>query len=172
MILHALYESDLSNPLFLINHNRVDNDLCICEDTGNIFIYLDNKWTPYTPKIEGEGFEMSLYELNKSAVNQMPKYTEEQLNDLCAEINQFEHGHGGFYYMLLNNEQHYYTVLHLDQIAEFNNLGEAVIELLSDLGPIAAHEVYDDRIEIWVKEEVEAFVYLLFNYDRGVVTYA
>ncbi len=166
------HETDLTNPLLLINNNAKNGDLCLCEDTGHTMIRENNAWTLYHPKVEGESFQMSLYELNKTAVSQMPNYNQDKLDDLCAEINQFEHGNGGFYYMLLNNENHYYTLLHLDKIADFNNIGEAVIELLSGLGPIVAHEVFEDHVEIWIKIGKEAFVYLLFNYDRGVVTYA
>ena len=174
MLFQTDKENNLNNPLISINHRAKENDLCFCEDTGNTMIRKKDEWIPYTPKVNGEAFEISLYDLNKTAMNQMFPYNEEQLAHLRKDLKAFEKRNLGNFYMILNNESHYYTILHFNNYLannEFYYIDEAVLTLMSELGDIVAHEIYDDHIEIWVKNNGDSKAYLLFNYDRGVVTY-
>lgn len=172
MILHTMYEQDLFNPLLLINNKREQNDICICEDTGNIFIYNDT-WIPYTPKIEGEGFQMSLYDLNKQSVKTMSSYDEDRLNDLSDIIRSFYYNSNNSFYMLLNHELHYFTLFKGDFPGqEFSNLGDAVVTVIQEANlEIVAHELYDNKIEIWGRLDDDVFVFILFPYDAGVVSF-
>jgi len=75
--------------------------------------------------------------------------------------------------MLLCNELHYYTIIHhITDTADFADLGSAAITLLTEANYIIqTEEQFDDRYEIWVKKDNDAYVFLLFPYDLGVVTY-
>lgn len=129
-------------------------------------------------KIEGKGeVTMSLYEINQSLISQLPPYDEEKVDDLIERINHWDidKNYRVTYYMMLNNDKHYYTILRYeDKIThtDFSTLGEAVIVLLKEMGyKIMSDEIIDDHCEIWVKNDEETIAYLIFPYDQGVVLY-
>ena len=128
-------------------------------------------------KIKGKGeVTMSLYEINQGIMNQLPPYDKESIEKLSAKITQWDmtKHHGVKYYMLLNNDKHYYTIFHYEDSPHnhFNSLGEGIIILLQEMGySIVSEEILDDHCEIWVKNDTETIAYLLFPYDQGVVTY-
>lgn len=131
-----------------------------------------------TTKVEGKGeVSMSLYEINQSIISQLPPYDEEKINDLMERLSDWDVGdnYQHKYYMLLNNDKHYYTVFHYeysDPHTDFPTLGKGTIYLLQEMGyDIVSDEIQPDHCEIWVKNDQEVIAYLLFPYDQGVVTY-
>lgn len=129
-------------------------------------------------KIEGKGeVTMSLYEINQSLISQLPPYDEEKVNDLIDRINSWDidKNYRVTYYMMLNNDKHYYTVLkYEDKLThtDFPTLGKAIVFLLKEMGyTIMSDEIYDDHCEVWVKDDAETIAYLIFPYDQGVVLY-
>ena len=128
-----------------------------------------------TTKARGE-MKFSLYQLNQSIISQLPPYTEAQKKELADKITKWdlEVNPCVKYYMLLNNDRRYYTVLHYDDNShtEFDSLGDGVVILLQEQGyDIVSDEILDDHCEIWIKDKDETVVYLLFPYDKGVVSY-
>lgn len=129
-------------------------------------------------KVNG-GVTMSLYDLNKNIISQLPSLGEEDIERIKNEINTFDDDNKNLHYMLLCNELHYYTILtgvHIGA-AEFSSLGSAIIGLINEMGnEIIAADAFEGRYEIWLRNkdnsEEEPHVYLLFPYDLGVVTYA
>ncbi len=129
-------------------------------------------------KVKGKGeVTMSLYEINQSLISQLPPYDEEKVDDLIERINRWDisKNQRTTYYMMLNNDKHYYTVLkYEDKLTntDFPTLGKAIIFLLKEMGyAIMSDEIYDDHCEIWVKDDTETITYLVFPYDQGVVLY-
>lgn len=120
---------------------------------------------------------MSLYEINQSIISQLPPYNADQICELMSKISNWdaENNTRVKYYMLLNNDKHYYTIFHYDDnfnCADFRSLGQGVLILLQEMGySIISDEILNDHCEIWVKNSQETVVYLLFPYDQGVVTY-
>ena len=79
--------------------------------------------------------------------------------------------------MFLNNEKHYYTIFYQHNInsnQEFLGLGAAVIQIIKEFGEdvqIMSADDFEDRYEIWLKQNDESSVYILFPYDKGVVDF-
>ena len=126
-------------------------------------------------KIKGNGnISMSLYEINQSIVHQLPAYDQIQINILRDKINNWKKEFSSTnYFMLMCKDRSSYTMLEEvpENVAEYISFGHAVIELLLSFGTIQTDEIADDKCEIWVKEDMGTFAYLLFPYDQGVVTY-
>lgn len=128
-------------------------------------------------KVKGKGeVTMSLYEINQGIMSQLPPYNEENIKKLITKITRWDiDEHVGVkYYMLLNNDKHYYTIFHSEDSAhnDFESLGKGVVILLQEMGySIVSEEIDSDHCEIWVKDDHETLAYLLFPYDQGVVTY-
>lgn len=130
----------------------------------------------YKKKVQGKGeINMSLYDINKNIMSQMPDYTSEQIKELETKIDKESNDKyiNNVYFMLLCNDIHYYTIFHFNpEEAEFRSLGEGVTFLLLNAGyTISADEVCEDHIEIWGKKDNEAYVFMLFPYDQGVVNF-
>lgn len=123
-------------------------------------------------KINGQGkINMSLYEMNKSLISQLPQYTEDQLKELENKISaKFpENKH----FMLLCREINHYTVFSHSDNPEYENLGKAVVDVICSFATIHSNEECEDHFEIWakLKNNNETYVFLLFPYDMGVITY-
>ena len=130
----------------------------------------------YKKKVQGKGeINMSLYDINKNIMQQLPDYTNEQLYKLEDSIdNEVNNKYiKNSYFMLLCNEIHYYTLFHFNpEESDFRSVGEGVTYLLYEAGyTISADEICDDHIEIWGKKDKEAFVFMLFPYDQGVINF-
>lgn len=127
-------------------------------------------------KVKGKGeVSMSLYEINQNLISQFPAYTNEQKNDLEDRINEWEDKYViNQYFMLLCNDLRHYTILHrgAHENADFPDLGQSITGLFSESGyTIHSDEILDDHCEIWATNDDGTYVFMLFPYDQGVVTY-
>lgn len=151
--------------------NHSPEELALVEDENKIYIYKD-EWVEYNPE-EG-GLTVSLYDVNKMAMPNLPDLTDEQINEAKHMITQFI-GPKTQFWMLLNNEKHYYTVFwvkHENNLLLINKIEDEVVDCLKEIGTIKSIEKVDENtIEAWVidKDDLEAYAYYLFNYDKGVV---
>ena len=161
---------DLKTLKALPNHD--EGELALVEKNNKIYVYKKEKWVEYDPK-DG-GLTVSLYDVNKMAMPNLPDLTDEQLEDAKKMIADFIPTTSK-YWMLLNNEKRYYTVFHFSDnrsIALVPKIEDEIMECIKEQGIVKSIEKIDDStIEIWVvgKEDDTAYVYYLFNYDKGVV---
>lgn len=120
---------------------------------------------------------MSLYEINQNIISQLTPYSEEQLSALEDKINDWRiNNHSeNLYFMLLCNDCHYYTILNKVApigLTDFRDLGEAITQLAEESGyQIMSDDEREDRFEIWLKNEGGTYDFILFPYDKGVVTF-
>lgn len=133
------------------------------------------EWLEFTRDADGNiNTGLTQYELNKMVIDQLsPKVTNGQLIESKQILKKLKEEANNSYYMLLCNDIHYYTVLHIidtdEDCIEFYNL---VIELLRDNGDIQMIDWADadhDTIECWVKNKDGVIMFMLFPYDWGVV---
>ena len=130
----------------------------------------------YKKKVQGKGnINMSLYDINKSLMSQMPDYSSEQIKELENKVDNWvnEKYLSNEYFMLLCNDIHYYTLFHLNsEKSDFRTVGEGLTYLLYEAGyTISAEEDYPDHFEIWGKKDKDAVAFMLFPYDQGVVNF-
>lgn len=120
----------------------------------------------------------NLYDINKQLVEQFDSpLSKEQLNQkktnillpyFKEKIEKEQHK----YFMLLCNDERYYTVFEIFK-ANYNLLNKEVLECLNSIGLIYSIEQVQDNaaIEIWIKNILknELFCYYLFPYDEGII---
>ena len=126
---------------------------------------------PIPEKAQGE-LKMSLFDINKQIISQQLTYKEEQIKDAKQKILQFKLDNAeSHYFMLLNRDINYYTVLAIDKAAK-ENLEDVIIELLQNWGDIKDIDFSEtkDSIDCWVKgfNDIMAF-FKLFPCDAGVI---
>lgn len=147
---------------------------CYRDRQDQVWIYVDGEWKLYQDFTGNIDTGLTEYEINKMVVAQLPSMTtEEQLasaKDILIDYFDKEEYQTG-YFMLLNHELRYFTVFHrhFDDTAPL--IEREIIDCLLEMGVIQMID-YDNsgnNIECWIKNEKGTFMFLLFNYDWGVL---
>lgn len=115
---------------------------------------------------------MTLYEFNQAGYSNMPDMTEEQIQKARQDIViPFLEKHPSSYYLLLNNDQHYYTFFVFNEFSVIDNLAGELVTLAQELGPIKSIEVSNDGefIEFWISYDNSTEAFMFFDYQRGVI---
>ncbi len=115
---------------------------------------------------------MTLYDLNKNAYAALPNMTEAEKRDAVRLICNFVDSGDEDYFMLLNNELHYYTVFRWAERSA-HDVAVSVMEIVKELSPnLKAVERNDDgsAIEFWLTDnENQCYMFVLFGYTQGVI---
>ena len=117
----------------------------------------------------------NLYELNKQALAKSNPLTEEEINTIKPQIEEWFNWQIDGYAILLCRERYDFTIFHLYEKANPNPSMVATLELIETLknrGQILSIEkdmTNDKAWEIWIKIENEIFAYYLFNCDDWII---
>ena len=149
-----------------------EGDIAMSPETKKLYTYKDGQWEI----IKGEtSLGVTMYDLNKQIISQMPVLDEGALDIARSQIIQFIERSCNEYYMILCRELNYYTLFKLT--LNSNSLPyvmNEIIECANYLGDIKSIEWEEDKgaIEIWITQrenEKDTFVMYLFPYDAGVI---
>lgn len=154
----------------------VEGTTVYLEDIKEGVRYINGEWVAdETMETKANGdITMSLYEMNRQLINQLPDYNEEAWSGAEEILKEYLETHTHSYYMMYGRELNYFTVFHKEDGAEFTNLFGAVKACLDSVGGVRSFDFDGEAaIEIWVKPEVASTVtcLYLFPYDDGVVTF-
>lgn len=142
-------------------------------DTQKGMIYKKGKWEEI--RVDGQGLNMNLYDLNKSIVAQLPDIAD--FNEKIELINEFYQTSINQYYMLYGKEISYFTLFAKQgdfYINGIESLGVNVIDCLKAFKSVKSIDYTEnkDAIEIWVSDEENNVTCLyFFPYDNGVVDF-
>lgn len=144
---------------------REEGEIAIVEDEEKVYQCKNGKWVEYK---NDEGLKLSLYDVNKQAIAQLPDMDDTQLANSVSKITSLLKDVPGQFYMLLCKDMNYYTVFYRVQDAH-NLLENEVIDCLKELGKIKSIEYENSAVEIWIMKDDAPVVAYLFNYDGGVI---
>lgn len=146
-----------------------EGEIAWVEDVEKFYIWNDG-WTILDTK--STGVNLSLYEVNKQVIAQMPTLSGADLEAARLTLSHYVNGldHSDDYYMLLCYDLRYFTMFARDQKYE-ENIVDAIMDCLSYVGEVKSVEESADgqAVEIWVTKDEEAYVMYFFDYGRGVV---
>ena len=122
---------------------------------------------------------MNMYDFNRVNMGQLPLLeTQEQFEGAKLVVKNFLNTKPASYYMLLNHDNRYFTLFHIDFMTEVKKdvVAQDIIECMQncDFGIIDINEDEGgNALEVWVKDlETETvYMYLFFPYDFGVIEY-
>lgn len=126
-------------------------------------------------KIENQEEQITtLYEINKVAHQALPNLTKEELNNSANYIKTFfeERTPDAQYWLLLSNENRYYTIFHKNEDSfSFDNLTAEVLSIVSELGGVKniSRDTTDTALGFWVEYNGTCSLFLLFDYTMGVI---
>lgn len=112
---------------------------------------------------------MNLYDINKGFYADVPAIKD--IDNIRKTIRGYLQAHPSKYYLLLNNELHYYTFYTFSAAYRFKAMAVDIADLISELGEIVDLVVDDDSgmLEIWIRSGEDVNMYGLFDYARGVI---
>lgn len=113
------------------------------------------------------------YSLNKQMYSKITPPSQEEIASMMANVGAWLSTHyKSHYYMLLNNELHYYTVFNILD-ANYNKMIQELKECLAFRGRILDIEYQhaEDAYQIWIKEYKtdEVYMFMLFNAEGFVI---
>lgn len=118
---------------------------------------------------------LNLYELNKMAYAKMPvleEGSEEWTNAIHKVIDYVALLNDKDYFMLLNNELHYYTIFHILSLSEsINSISMEITDCIKSIGQLIDIEKNEatNTLECWIKQDKNIYMFLFFPYDQGVI---
>lgn len=148
--------------------NPVEGQSAYSPETKKSYIYNEGEWKMVTGE---SSFGMSMYDINKQIISQMPVLTDEQIAEAKLSLIPCIKETENEYYMLLCKEISYYTLFHIVDYLTEPNIYDEIIGCVQDLGDIKSIELIDNSvIEIWFQpKDDEAKVMYFFAYDAGVI---
>lgn len=154
------------------HHKFKDNDIATIEDKpSERYIYKNGNWE-LIPTTSTINTGMKVYEMNKNIISQMKPANKEKMQEIKAELVEFEEScRGNKYFMLLCKDYNYYTIFHKAGTFVYKNFVISVLDILTELGDLIIASITTDKtaVEIWIKIKGEAYCFYLFPYDKGVV---
>lgn len=156
--------------LFALPRKPKENELACVENSHTIYkANSEGEWEEI--KVDG-GLTLSLYDLNKTVMAQMPEMTTAQKKEATELIQKYtEEATSETYYMLLGREINYYTVFPvLPNNHSATPIASTVLECAADVGKVVDVSLNDaNAIEIWVKTQDDATCLVFFDYTMGIV---
>ncbi len=131
---------------------------------GKYYIWKENNW--HEVKMNESGFELSLYDMNKQIIAQLPDLTDWDRVEIL--LNEFYQVHHNTYYMMYGKEISYFTVF---KVCKPHLFGSVVMDCIPNVGTVKAIDLTEakDAIEIWTIYNDEPTCLYLFPYDMGIV---
>ena len=137
------------------------------KESGSIYVWDGNELIP----MKGD-LNLSLYDMNKQIISQLPTYSPEQLEEAKDTIVGYvsDRQHKDEYYMLLCHDLKYFTIF-VRHTNPKENIEDALLDCIHNVGEIKSIERSADEqaLEIWVTVDGEAYVMYFFDYGRGIV---
>lgn len=155
--------------------NKTIGEYAVVTEEGLVYRYSEEgKWVPV--KLEGEGLQISLYDINQNIFAQLEPMNDENLRLAHSEIYRFlgedfnAHMEDFNYWALICWPKKYITIFHHNQYSE-EELSDIIMEVIENLGQVKDITVSEDNshVEIWITDEESTECYVLFYYSNGVV---
>lgn len=158
--------------LFAIQ-NHEPGEMVLCKDTNEIYIWdEDHGWSLMT--VDGKGFEMNLYDLNKNVINQLDPLTPGEITMKMSLFKDYYDKADNLYHMLLCRDFNYYTIFNYNSMPNTPDFSSMICTVITELGEVYSIELLEDgAMEIWIRPtgEESPYAFYLFPYDAGVVYY-
>ena len=158
--------------LFAIQ-NHEPGEMVLCKDTNEIYIWdEDHGWSLMA--VDGKGFEMNLYDLNKNVINQLDPLTPGEITMKMSLFKDYYDKADNLYHMLLCRDFNYYTIFNYNSMPNTPDFSSIICTVITELGEVYSIELLEyGAMEIWIRPtgEESPYAFYLFPYDAGVVYY-
>lgn len=145
--------------------NKKEGELAKVEDTNSYYLFKDGKWI----ETSLSSFSVKTYDIYKQKYDKEDPLDDYKLT--CGEkvIEQYVKETNAEYYMLLNHEMRYFTLFQTGCSGDNTPIHKEVMALLDYFDNVKAITREDNGIEIWATFNGQLGMFLLFDYDKGVI---
>lgn len=157
--------------LDMLPNTPADKEYALVQDEAKMYQYVEKEWKPVV--IQGEGLQMSLYDINKNIFAQLEPMSDENLRQVHAQVFKFfgdtMQSVSNNYWALICWEKRYITIFRELPTSD-EELSDIFMEIIEGLGDVK--DVTDNEqgaLEIWITDEQDTNCYLFFNYTAGIV---
>lgn len=114
---------------------------------------------------------MKMYELNQAGYASLPTLAHDEVLACKGLLIDYLSSFDSNYYMLVNNEAHYYTLFtYKDEFHAFADMAFEVLALVEELGEIKSIERNGPMVEFWIVDrDGNCRMYPFFDYAKGVI---
>ena len=171
---HEFLNEQAFNLFNVIHSDIEEGDVAMIKDSNQVYIYKSGNWELLKLKAAESNIKMTMYDINKQIMAQVPELNQKEKNDAHKIINDFAALTKQRHYMMLCFEERYFTIFEQAKLYDFGSLGAAVFACIGNIGQIKSVSYNDSQaVEIWITTtNGETNCYLLFGYDEGMVYYA
>ena len=146
--------------------NHSDGEIAFCEEEQCYMIYNDG-WQPLEAKVNSDGLQLSIYDLNRQTIAQMVPLNDIEVNKLKEIITKWQEENHIVECLLYGKEIGYFTFLKKDdEITE--PLADIIIDCLNFVGHqiIYTYNINDDgSLEFWVDYNGTPTCLVLFEWE-------
>ena len=164
--------------LDMLPNTPADKEYALVQDETKMYQYIGEEkiWKPVV--IEGEGLQMSLYDINQNIFAQLDPMTDENLRQVHAQVFKFlgetMQDNINDYWALICWKKNYCTIFHHNAGLQVRNdceeLSDVFMEIIEGLGDVKdVSNNGNGALEIWITDDKDTHCYLFFNYKNGVV---
>lgn len=152
----------------LVNYSPAEGEIVIVEstETNESFglIYMNSKWNELSPQ-GGGSCGISLYDLNKQIIEQLPVISSEGFEDILRDFLKTEENS---FYMLYGKEISYFTLFLTHSAEDATNFAKEIKMCVSNIRSFD-YIRENHGIEIWGEVNNTLTCFYLFPYDAGVI---
>lgn len=161
--------------LFNVIHSNIDeDDVAFIQETKQVYMYKNGQWQLLKIKAADSNVQLTLYDINKQIMEQVPELKQKEKNDAHKIINDFAAMTKQRHFMMLCLEERYFTIFEQAKLYDFGSLGSAVFACIDNIGQVKSVSYNNAQaVEIWITNTTGSTnCYLLFGYDDGMVYFA
>ena len=154
--------------------NKSAGEYAVVKEEGIVYQYHieTDSWEPI--KLNGEGLQVSLLEINRNIFDQLQPMSDEKLREVHSDVFKFlgetmNPSLKDNYWALMCWDRHYTTIFKTNPESD-EELSDIFMEIIESLGDVK--DISDNgggALEIWITDEKGTVCYLFFNYNEGIV---
>ena len=143
-----------------------------CSTEDRVYRYDPIEGWQYIPDDAESSVGMSMYNINKQIIAQLPPIDEADMVAVKREIiRKYCDQMKAEYYMLLCRDINYYTVFRMDIKLADETIEDVLVDCANYIGAIKSIGFTEDEqaLELWMTNEEDTYAAYFFPYDQGVI---
>lgn len=152
----------------LLKETLSEDDKIYVIDENRVYSYRNGRFA--VQEIDKtSNVDVSLYDINKQIISQMPEITKEEAIKI---LDDYQWAHTSTtYFGFMSFEKHYFTIFHRTENKQDTMFASVALECIQNIGLLKTLNIENETLEVWLEINDEIYQYLIFPYDEGVVNF-
>lgn len=152
----------------LLKETLSEDDKIYVIDENRVYSYRNGRFV--VQEIDKtSNVDVSLYDINKQIISQMPEITKEEAIKILDDY-QWMHASTS-YFGFMSFEKHYFTIFHRTENKQDTMFAAIALDCIQNIGHLKTLNIENETLEVWLDIGNEIYQYLIFPYDEGIVNF-